>query len=123
MPISCDAREEPDLVRASIEGTGSVGEFIAAVQALGARSVRWRSSLLLVDLRGVETVYSFTEQVLIGRAVGVNFRHLSKHAAVVRPERITHVGEKAAQHEGSAVRVFATEAEAMRWLRDPSPLP
>jgi hypothetical protein len=44
--------------------------------------------------------------MMIGRAVGVNFRHMDRHAAIVRPERITRVGEQSAQQEGAEVRVF-----------------
>ncbi len=116
MPYHCEFTEEAGLVRARIAGEGGVDEFVAALRRLGAQSVGWKSSLLLVDLRGVETVYSFTDQLTIGKAVGVNFRHLRRHAAIVRPERITRVGEKAAQHEGSQVQVFASEAEALQWL-------
>ncbi|WP_167772670.1 STAS/SEC14 domain-containing protein [Ramlibacter henchirensis] len=116
MAYTCEIELRPDHVRAAIAGSGTVEEFISMVQWLGARSVTWRSSVLLVDLRGVETVYTFTEQLMIGRAVGVNLRHLRRHAAVVRAERITHVGEKAAQHEGSPLRVFADEKEAAAWL-------
>lgn len=107
------------IVRASIEGSGSAGDFVAAVRSLGAESVKWPSPLLLVDLRGVETEYSFAEQLMIGRAVGVNFHHMQRHAAIVRPERITRVGERTAQQEGAAVRVFPSEAEALEWLRSP----
>ena len=117
MPYRSEFKEESGLVRARIAGAGDVDEFVSALRWLGAESVAWKSSLLLVDLTGVETVYSFTDQLTIGKAVGVNFRHLRKHAAVVRPERITRVGERAAQHEGSQVQVFADEAEALEWLR------
>jgi len=112
----CEVNTEGEVVRAAIAGSGDCDEFIRAVRELGARSVEWTSSKLLVDLRGVETAYTFTEQLRIGQAVGVNLRHLRKHAAIVRPERITHVGEKAAQHQGSAVRVFGNEADALAWL-------
>ena len=116
MPYQYQVVLERGIVRVAIEGAGPVEQFIAAIRSIGAESVRWASQFLLVDLRGVDTEFPFTDQLLIGQAVGVNLRHLHRHAAVVRPERITRVGEKAAQHEGATVRVFAEEEAARRWL-------
>ena len=121
MGLRFSVQDNADPVRAAIEGDGDADEFIGLLRELGGRSVGWPSARLLVDLRGVQTLYSFTDQLRIGEAVGVNFRHLRKHAAVVRPDRITRVGEKAAQHQGTRVRVFASEHEALAWLDDPDP--
>jgi hypothetical protein len=118
MPFKYEVDEGADLVRVAIAGNGDANSFIATLRSLGAESVRWKAHYLLVDLTGVEAAFAFTEQIRIGQAVAVNFKHLKKHAAIVRPERITHVGEKAAQHHGTAVRVFPTEADAIQWLSD-----
>lgn len=106
-------------VLATVTGTPTIEEFLSMLQELGADSVAWEANAVIVDLRGVSTPYSFTEQLRIGEAVGRNLRHLRKGAAVVPPERITRVGEKAANHTGATVRVFATEAEALDWLLEP----
>jgi uncharacterized protein (DUF2384 family) len=103
--------------RAVIAGSGACEEFVEVIRKLGADSVKLAADRLLVDLRGVEAVFTFTEQMVIGRAVGVNLRHISRHAAIARPERITRVGEKSAQHEGATVRVFGSEDEAVAWLQ------
>jgi hypothetical protein len=116
MPYRYRIDQASEHVHAAIEGDGNVDEFISAIRQIGAESVNWTSSRLLVDLRGVETVFTFTEQLRIGQAVGVNLRHLKKHAAIVKPERITRVGEKAAQHQGGVVQVFDTESQALEWL-------
>lgn len=99
-----------------ISGAGGLDEFVGALRTLGASSVSWPSNLLLLDLRELETVFSFTEQMTIGAAAGLNFRHLRKHAAIVRPERITRVGVRTAQHTGISVQVFPSETEAVEWL-------
>lgn len=101
---------------ATISGAPTLDEFLRVLQDLGAESVRWSATAVLVDLLGVSTPYSFTEQLRIGVGVGQNFAHLRRSAAVVPPERITRVGEKAANHTGARVRVFSTHAEAVAWL-------
>lgn len=112
--VTCKQNE--GYVLATIAGTPSLDDFLGIVQQLGADSVKWAATAVLVDLRGVVTPYSFTEQLRIGVAVGRNFAHLRRSAAVVPPERITRVGEKAANYTGATVRVFASEEEAVDWL-------
>lgn len=103
-------------VLATVTGAPTIEEFLSMLQELGADSVAWDASAVLVDLRGVTAPYTFTEQLRIGEAVGRNLRHLRRSAALVPPERITRVGEKAANHTGATVRVFSDEAEALEWL-------
>ena len=111
-------RHEQDHVVVTLSGLPTVEEFLAAMQEVGADSVVWPQSLVVVDLRGVATPYSFTEQLRIGESVGRNFAHLRRIAAVVPAERITRVGEKAANKLGARAQVFASEAEALAWLRE-----
>jgi hypothetical protein len=103
-------------VMVTITGAPTIEQFLGLLQRAGADSVGWAASAVLVDLRGVTPVYSFTEQLRIGQTVAMNLGHLRKVAAVVPPERITRVGEKAARHSGATVQVFAEEAEAERWF-------
>lgn len=110
-------RHEPDHVVVAFDGTPTVEDFLAMLQEVGADSVAWPQSLVLCDLRGVRTPYSFTEQLRIGEAVGRNFGHLARVAAVVAPERITRVGEKVANRTGARAQVFDSEADAVGWLR------
>jgi hypothetical protein len=116
MAFDVTYRNADHYVVASIIGAPTIDEFLAALQRIGADSVGWPQPMVLVDLRGVATTYTFTEQFRIGQAVAMNFAHLAKAAAVVQAERITRVGEKAARHSGAQVGVFATEEEAARWL-------
>lgn len=117
VPLEVRYRHESDHVVVTFSGAAPVEEFIAALQEVGADSVAWPGSLVLVDLRGVTAPYTFTEQLRIGEAVGRNFAHLVRVAAIAAPERITRVGEKAANLTGAKAAVFADEAEALHWLR------
>ena len=117
MPYEVRYEQAGDLVIIRLAGEPGIDEFLQFLQQLGADSVGWTATAALVDLRGVKSPYSFTEQLRIGEAVGRNLKHLRRVAAVVPPERITRVGEKAARHTGATVNVFAVEQEAVDWLR------
>ncbi|HYF16537.1 MAG TPA: STAS/SEC14 domain-containing protein [Ramlibacter sp.] len=119
MALEVRYRHESDHVVVTYRGTASVDEFLAVTQEVGADSVAWGPSLVMVDLRGVETVYTFTEQLRIGEAVARNFAHLRRIAAVVPPERITRVGVKVANKMGKPTGAFPTPEEALAWLRGP----
>lgn len=97
-------------------GDPGIEEFLAALQQVGADSVAWPQSRVLVDLRGLHNPFSFTEQIRIGEAVGRNFGHLRRAAALVPPERLTNVGVKAANRAGARAAAFASEAETLTWL-------
>ncbi|HYF44499.1 MAG TPA: STAS/SEC14 domain-containing protein [Ramlibacter sp.] len=118
MPFQVSYEHNKDYVIARVAGEAPVEAFLAMLQDVGAESVTWQASAVMVDLRGVETRYSFTEQLRIGEAVARNLRHLRRAAALVPAERITRVGEKAANHLGATVRVFSSEAEALDWIRN-----
>lgn len=118
MPFEIKYRYESDHVFAAIEGEPRLEEFLLALREIGAASVNWRQRSVIVDLTQVHRVYTFTEQLVIGQTVALNFKHLHRAAAVVQPERITRVGEKAARHSGAPhVAVFPSEAEAVDWIR------
>jgi len=118
MPVDIKYRFEAEYVVASMAGDPTIDEFVAALQEIGGASVRWDQRCVIVDLTGVQRKYSFTEQLVIGQAAALNFGHLRKAAAVVPPERITRVGEKAAHHSGARqISVFASEQEAADWFR------
>jgi hypothetical protein len=109
---------ETDFVRVQLRGCPSLGEFLAVLQSVGSDSQRWRQDLVMIDLREVEPVYSFTDQFTIGEEVGRSLKHLRRFASVVPTSRITRVSERAANHRGANVRVFTSEAEAVAWLRN-----
>lgn len=116
MPFRMTYEHREGYVLVALAGTPTIEQFLGMLQQAGAASVGWTASAALVDVRGVTTMYSFTEQLRIGQTVAMNLGHLRKVAAIAPPDRITRVGEKAARHSGATVQVFATEAEAEQWL-------
>lgn len=116
MPLEVHTTHHPGYVLVRPQGEATLEEFLAMLQAIGADSVSWTEDAVIVDLRGITTDYSFTEQLRIGEGVGRNLSHLRKAAAVVQQHRITRVGEKAANHTGAHSCVFADEQEAIAWV-------
>ena len=104
-------------VRVTINGLVAIEELQAMIHLLGVESVTWPAPRILVDLRGVGTPFTRPEQFRIGEAAAASLSHMEKIASLVPTERITRVGERAAQRDGANVRVFDDEDAAIAWLR------
>jgi hypothetical protein len=104
-------------VRVTIHGRVAIEELLAMIHLLGVESEAWPAPRILVDLRGVATPFTRPEQFHIGEAAAASLSHMDKIASLVPTERITRVGERAAQRDGANVRVFDDEPAAVAWLR------
>ena len=69
------------LVRAA--GSPTLDEMLAVIEAIGLESQAWPQGAVLVDLRQVATLASFTEQYRLGELAVRAFSHLSKLASLV----------------------------------------
>jgi chromosome condensin MukBEF MukE localization factor len=103
-------------VRVTVSGAPDIGEVLSMIHLLGVESETWEDHRLLVDLRGVRTPFSRLEQFRIGEEAAASLSHMDRIASLVPPERVTRVSEKAAQRNGTNVRVFDDEREAVGWL-------
>lgn len=101
-----------------VDGEPTLDEFLDFVARLGAESATWRQSHMLVDLRSIRTLKSFTEHYAIGEAVGRHFGHMKKCASVVPGDRLTRASQKTAQQAGVNLTVFTSEGEAIQWLSE-----
>jgi hypothetical protein len=110
---------EVDHGRVKLAGHPSFDQVVSMIHLLGVDSSGWPHDVLLVDLRDVQTRFTREEQFRIGEEAALSLAHLRKVASLVAPERITRIGEKAAQRNGTNVRVFADEQAALAWLRAP----
>lgn len=106
----------PQFTRVRIAGELSFDQLISAVHLLGVESSGWEQDSVLVDLRGVVSVFSPAEQFRLGQEAAASLPHMRRIASLVPPDRITRISEKAARRNGSNVQVFTVEAEAMAWL-------
>ena len=106
-------------MRVTVTGTPTLGELLSMIHLLGVESETWPEHRVLVDLRGVHTLFDRSEQFRIGEEASASLSHMDKIASLVPPERVTRVSEKAAQRNGTNVRVFDEERHAVRWLTSP----
>lgn len=104
---------------ARLSGAPTLDQFMDFIGRIADESRGWEQQLLLVDLREVSTIRTFTEQFSIGEEAGRRLRHLRRIASVVPQDRITRTSEKAARHTGVELKVFTSEPEAVQWLLAP----
>ena len=106
-------------IRVKVTGGPTLGQLLSLIHLLGVESETWEDDKVLVDLRGVATPFSRPEQFRIGEEAAASLSHMRRIASVVPPERVTRVSEKAAQRNGTNVRVFDDENQAVAWLTAP----
>jgi len=99
-----------------VEGEPSLGQFLSFLHVIGVESAAWNAKRVLFDLRGVQTLTSFTDHYAVGEEAARQFAHLQRTASLVQPERITRASEKTAQRSGVNLVVFTDEAAAVAWL-------
>lgn len=99
-----------------VRGEPSLGQFLSFIQQLGVDSSAWTSRRVLVDLRGVRNLTSFTDHYAIGEETARQLHHLHRIASLVDPDRITRASEKTARRSGANLSVFIAEEEALAWL-------
>lgn len=109
-------------VQLTVEGPAEIKSFVELVQSIEEESLSWADRKVLVDLRGVEGRLDPTEQIFLGELVAQHLPHLEKVASVVPENQITRNSETAAQTMGMQLRVFASPAEAVAWLKAKQPV-
>jgi hypothetical protein len=99
-----------------VEGEPSLGQFLSFLHLIGVETSAWPARRVLFDLRGVQTLTTFTEHYSIGEEAARQLSHLHRVASLVPPNRITRASEKTAQRSGMNLVVFTDEAMAVAWL-------
>lgn len=117
MDFDVTLAHEALFARVTVHGRPEFGQLLSLIHLLGVDSETWERDRVLVDLRGVETPFSRLEQFRIGEEAAASLSHMERIASLVPPERVTRVSEKAARRNGTNVRVFDDEAQAVAWLR------
>jgi SpoIIAA-like len=108
--------DAPQFMRVTVTGAPTLGQLLSMIHLLGVESETWQKDRVLVDLRRVVTPFDRTEQFRIGEEAAASLSHMDRIASLVPPERVTRVSEKAARRNGTNVRVFDREQEAVDWL-------
>lgn len=105
-------------MRVKVSGRPTFDELLSLIHLIGVDSESWPRQMVLVDLRSVQTHFTVPEQFRIGIEAAASLSHMEKIASLVPAERVTRVSEKAARRNGTNVRVFADEREAIAWLNE-----
>ena len=114
MSVSLSWERQATHVVVRLSGSPSLEQVLPALDAI-ATATRG-DALLLVDMRGIDTLLAFTDQFALGQAAAEKLRHLRRVASVVAPDRLTRNSERPARKQGMDLRVFTSEAEALVWL-------
>lgn len=116
MSVDIAWEQLPGYGAARLSGSPTLGQMLSCIELIAAETSGWQPPLLLVDLRQVDSLRSFTEQFAIGEHAASRLAHLAKVASVVPPERITRNSERPARKKGLNLLVFTSEEEAIAWL-------
>lgn len=107
-------REGHSVVR--VEGDPTLDEFLGFIHTLAQQSTAWPHKRLLVDMRGIRSLTTFTEHYAVGEAAARLMQHMHRIASLVPADRITRASEKTAQRSGLNLVVFTEEGAALAWL-------
>jgi hypothetical protein len=99
-----------------LSGAPSLGQFFSCVELLSVESASREHRRLLMDLRGITTLHSLTEQSAIGDEAARRLGHLKKIASVVPEDGVARSSGRPASKQGLHLLVFTSEEEAVRWL-------
>ena len=116
MAISFEVEHRDKYSVVRVDGNPGLDEFVEFVKTLGTQSAGWSTRRLLVDMRGIRSLKTFTEHYAVGEAAARELAHLQRVASVVPPDRITRASEKTAQRAGFNLVVFISEGDAIAWL-------
>ncbi|MBG9387053.1 STAS/SEC14 domain-containing protein [Caenimonas aquaedulcis] len=116
MPVTFTVEHRSRYSVVRVDGEPDLNEFLTFVERLGVESAGWGVREVLVDMRTVRSLKTFTEHYAIGESVARHLAHLRKMASVVPADRVTRASEKTAKRSGVNLTVFTTESEAIEWL-------
>ncbi|TWO64918.1 hypothetical protein FN976_27850 [Caenimonas sedimenti] len=115
-PFKIETEHAGGCVFARVSGLLSIDKFISTLHILGIESEGWPEEVMLIDLRGLVTVYPRADLLHIGQEIACSFIHMRRLALLVLPERLTRISERSARRTGMDMSVFDSEVKALGWL-------
>jgi hypothetical protein len=120
MPFTISVHRFPSHARYDVAGPPSLKNYFDLIERAARETLERGDVNALVDLRGVTGRLSFTDQFFIGDVVGQKLQHLKKLATLVPDAPESYNSQKVAVRQGVNIRTFASEADALAWLAEPS---
>ncbi len=116
MPLDYAIQHLPHLVIYEVTGEATLDDMHRLIDAVAEATVRSGDRRVLVNLLGVRESLKFTDHYAIGEQVARRLGHLERLASVVPGSRRTGASEKVANAQGTLLRVFVNQDEALAWL-------
>lgn len=110
------AQERDGLLRVTLPPQLAFAGFLATIDFLRDVTRAQPRARLLLDLRAVDPPPGIVEQAIIGEHLAREMQHAWKLASVVAPGTRTGTTERVARGFRLDLRVFESEAEALRWI-------
>jgi hypothetical protein len=119
MPFSLTATHDPRLLVVAGSGPMLLADICGLIDFTATVAGRSGNRRALVDLRGAEIAYSFTDHLQIGAYAASSLRNLERVASVVPEQYRVGTSERAAQKMGLRFRTFISMDEALAWMAEP----
>jgi len=116
MPFIVTVHRPPKFIRFNVAGPASLQNYFDLIEHAALETSRHGDRLGLVDLRGVVGRLKFTDQFVIGEAVGSKLQHLTRLASLVASDPTSYNSETVANRTGVNLRSFDDEEKALDWL-------
>lgn len=121
MPLHHEMKRLPHLVIYEVTGEAGLADMHRLIDAVAEDTIRSGDKRVLVNLLALREALRFTDHYAIGEQVARKLGHLERLASVVPATRRTGASEKVANLQGTLLRVFTDEDEALAWLAPGAP--
>lgn len=98
------------------DGEAKVHDVMAVIDLTARIAIEASYRRAVLDLRGVQQNFSFTEHMRIGMHAADALRELERVASVVSATQKVGVGERSAQKGGLALQAFTDIDAALAWI-------
>ena len=116
MPLQYEIKHLPQLVIYEVTGQAKLEDMHRLIDEVAEATLRSGTRRVLVNLLALRENLKFTDHYAIGEQVARKLGHLDRLASVVPGNRRTGTSEKVANAQGTLLRVFTDEAEALAWV-------
>lgn len=110
------AQEADGLLRITLPPRIAFAGLLATIDFVRDLTRSHPHARLLLDLRRIDPAPGLVEQAIIGEHLAREMQHAGKLASVVAPGTRTGTTERVARGFNLDLRVFESEAEALRWI-------
>lgn len=105
-----------DYFFAHLHGLVSLDAWEKVIRQLERAISEAESDRMVLDLTGMVGWLGMPERTAVGALMAKHFARMKKVALFIQPEKITGAVEAEARRNGLDLRLFPSEADAVRWV-------